>query len=258
MRGVVLCLVLALLLPGCASKYGEAHTQVHYYPACYRPIKDLRDREYSVEKKTAAGAVIGAFGGAMLGFLSTGKVEGALVGGVAGAATGAVVGNIYAKKQQIRDDNRRLASYYEELDGEIQGLNAVSAAAKVSLQCYDGEFQDLLQDIKARRVTRREAEERFGEIASGRDEAIKLLGKAITYGRDLDAQYEKAFVQEEQTLRRQPAKARASSVAFTRAKQQKKTFAKRVAEVAKEKDSAQAKSFANERTFSQQLEEIDA
>ena len=251
----VLCLVLTLL-PGCSSKYGQSRTSVQYYPACYRPIQQLRNTEYTVEKTTAGGAFIGAMGGALLGLLVTGKAEGALVGGVAGAATGAVASNIYAKKKQIADDNRRLASYLEDIDGDIRHLNVVSASAQATLDCYDHKFQELLQLIRTRRISRAEAEERFDEIASGRDEAIAILGNAVTNGRDLDQQYEQAFQQEEQRVqtRNRPT----VQQTYMQARQQKGELTRKVNAVSRQKETARERSTANQRDFTARLNEIDA
>ena len=178
------CLVILSLLLGCASKYGAPQTKVNYYPQCYRPIHTLRAQEHDVAKATGGGALIGALGGALLGFLSRGDLEGAIVGGVAGAATGAVMGNLYAKNQQIADENKRMMVYLEEIEGDIHNLDIVSASATSTLQCYDREFALLLEAITNKAVTRLEAENRFREISQGRDEALKLLGQAITRGRD--------------------------------------------------------------------------
>ncbi|MBQ7607758.1 MAG: hypothetical protein IJU76_07275 [Desulfovibrionaceae bacterium] len=253
MRLLAILSLVLFCVAGCASKYGEAHTHVQYYPACYRPLYDLRRSETVVQNETAGGAIFGALGGALLGFLSTGKVEGAIVGGVAGAATGAVIGNMAAKKQKIRDENRRLASYLEDLEGDIHQLDIVSASAKTTLDCYENEFQILLNDIKTRRITRREAEERFAEIASGRDEAIALLGRAETYGQDLDHEYDEAFRYEEKTSKKKGAKTK-----MTQVKAQKKKFSDNVRKVSQQKKDAVSRKSAQERDFSARLEEIDA
>ncbi|MBQ7617886.1 MAG: hypothetical protein IJS50_03330 [Desulfovibrio sp.] len=252
----VICLIL-ILLPGCASKYGPSRTNVHYYSTCYRPIQQLRDNEYNVEKGTAGGAVLGALGGALLGFLSTGKVEGALVGGVSGAAAGAVIGNIYAKKKQIADDNRRLASYLEDIDGDIRQLDIVSASARTTLDCYDHEFANLLQLIKSKRVSRAEAEQRFGEISTGREEAIALLGKAVTKAQDLDRQYEEAFRQEEATSTK-TARRRVQKVSYNQARRHKQGLTRKAADVAKQKESANARAAKDKQDFQSFLDEIDA
>lgn len=194
------CLMLAML-PGCASSYGVQNTPVNYYPACYYPIQDLREREHDVTKGTAGGALIGALGGALLGLLATGgKWEGAAVGGATGGVAGTMMGNAYATRQHELDDNRRLARYLQDIDGDISNLDVVGAAAKSSLQCYDKNFQVLLTEIRARKITREAAQQRFAEISAGREEAIALLGDAVNHGENLSRQYEQAFMYEQQQL----------------------------------------------------------
>lgn len=241
--------LLATALGGCASRYGEQKTTVNYYPGCYRPIQDLREREHDVAKGTAGGAAIGALGGALLGLLASGgKWEGAAVGAATGAATGGIVGNMYASKQRERDDNRRLASYLQDIDGDISNLDVTSAAARTSLQCYDQQFALLLKDIKARAVTREVAQRRYAEIASGREEAIALLGDAVIQGRNLDQQYEEAFASEERNLAspqqvaQGPARQREKARSINAARQRKQSLTQKTAALDRERAEAQSAS----------------
>lgn len=220
-RCLSLCLVLVMalaVLPGCASKYGEKKTAVNYYPQCYAPIQDLRDREHDVAKSTAGGAAVGALGGALIGFLASGgKWQGAVAGAATGAVTGAVAGNVYASKQKEADDNKRLASYLQDIDGDISKLNVETAAARTSLQCYDRSFSALVSQIKARSIDRTAAQKRFGEITSGREEAMAILGDAISNARNLNQQYEDAFVNEERDMRSPQKAAQGRTVAKQKA-----------------------------------------
>ena len=217
-RLTAIFLMCCSITGGCASKYGEQKTAVNYYPACYAPIQDLRDREYDVGKTTGGGAVMGALAGALIGLLaSRGKVEGALVGAAAGGATGAVAGNIYAKKQRQHADNSRMAAYMQAIDGDISALDISSAAARSSLQCYDRQFEGLLTAIREKKIDRNAACVRFAEISSGREEAIALLGDAALRGRDLDQRYEEAFRQDEQLLTAQASRQAGRNAASSRA-----------------------------------------
>lgn len=218
-RLTALFISFALLLPGvtgCASKYGEQRTTVNYYPACYAPVRDLRDRENDVAKTTVGGGVVGALGGALIGLLATGKAEGALVGAAAGGATGVIAGNIYAKKQKMADDNIRLASYLQDLDGDISRLDIDGAAAMTSLQCYDRAFNALTASIKARQISRDAASRRFAEIMTGREEAASILGQIIDSSRNLSREYEQAFIQEENNIQQPQRTSLASAQAKKR------------------------------------------
>lgn len=202
-RLIVVFISMAMALPlmtGCASKYGEQKTVVNYYPSCYAPIQDLRSREHDVATATAVGGVTGALGGALIGLLATGKAEGAIMGAAAGAASGMVAGNIYASKRKQAEDNIRLASYLQDIDGDISRLDIDGAAATNSLQCYDREFKGLVANIKARAISREAASKRFAEIMTGREEASFILGRIVDNARGLTQQYEQAFNQEEMDI----------------------------------------------------------
>lgn len=193
-------LFLASSLCGCASKYGKQQTTVVYYPQCYDPIQKLRDDESSTTNQTVGGAALGALFGGVIGALTTGKVQGALVGAAAGGVAGGVAGNMVAKKRQIADQNARMASYLSDLDGDIAGLDIVSASARTSLQCYDKQFTALIKAYKEKRITRDQLRNMYDEIRSGTREAASLLGSAAAKGRDLENQYQDALQQEEQTM----------------------------------------------------------
>lgn len=250
MRKALTLLVMFFFLAattGCASKYGEQRTSAVYYPGCYQPIADLRARENNVARNTGAGALLGAFTGAVVGLLATGgKWQGAAVGAATGGVAGTMAGNLYGRKQQERDDNIRLASYLQDIDGDISNMDITTAAARTSLQCYNSQFAVLLREIKAKQVTRQVAEARFAEIASGREEAIAILGDAAQYGQNLTAQYEQALASEEQQLA-VPAKAGTAKAvtpqkkqALQAARQRNTSLSRKVSTVRQEKEQAVA------------------
>lgn len=266
MRNLLSCTLIMLLLAsmtsGCASKYGPQQTSVHYYPACYRPISTLRESEQRVASSTAGGAAIGAVGGALLGLLASGgEAKGALIGAVAGGAAGAVTGNIMGKHQKIADDNRRMASYLQDIEGNISGLDITSASARAALQCYDRQFRLLLKDIRARRVSRRQAEHMFAEIQSGTREAASLLGSAADNGRNLERQYRDALAQEERRLSapaasrgtRSSASAAASRASLQKAQKRTSDLNRRVDRIADEQTAAQRQADAQSRELAEAL-----
>ena len=141
MRHIFSCTIIAplltLSLSCCASQYGSQRTIVRYYPSCYRPIYDLRRSEHNVARVTAGTALVGALLGAALGVAGSDRRhrgQGALAGAALGGVAGGMAGNIYAQKQQIADENRRMASYLETLEGDISNLDIVSGSARASLQ----------------------------------------------------------------------------------------------------------------------------
>jgi outer membrane lipoprotein SlyB len=191
-------LLLISVLPlggvwGCASKYGEQTTDVVRFPQCYAPIKQLRDDESSVHTSTAAGAVGGALLGAVVGALTTGKVSGAVAGAVAGGALGAGAGYASGKAQEEREQNVRMAAYLKDLDGDISGLNAVTASARHSIQCYDREFRTIIVNYKSGKLNKLELQDAYNEIKNGIGESERILGETLQKAYDRDAQYQAAI-----------------------------------------------------------------
>lgn len=258
-RAISILLILFIcipVVPGCASKYGQQKTAVNYYPACYRPIQDLRSREDDVAKGTAGGAIVGALGGAILGLLASGgKWQGAVVGGATGGVAGTMVGNMYARKQQEADDNIRLASYLQDIDGDISNLDVVGAAARSSLQCYDQQFNVLISQIKAHQITREVAQQRFAEISSGREEAISILGNAVDHGRNLNQQYEQAFAYEQQQLQT-PQKLAQGQAAYRKNSGTIKAAQKRKQNLVQKTESLQLEKAQAQNTTASQINEV--
>lgn len=254
---LVLCLVCPALT-GCASKYGEQRTTVNYYPACYRPIHDLRSRENDVAKGTAGGAIVGALGGALLGLLASGgKWQGAVVGGATGGVVGTMAGNMYARKQQEANDNIRLASYLQDIDGDISNLDLAGAAARSSLQCYDQQFRILLTQIKARQITREAAQQRFAEITSGREEAINILGSAVAHGQNLNQEYEQAFASEQQQMQT-PQKLAQGQDAYVRKNRQLNSARQAKQQLVRKTQALQTDRVEAQNTTSSQIAEFQA
>jgi len=212
----LIALMFVSLSTGCASKYGPQQTKVEYYPACYDPIKKLRNDEHSVATGTAAGVGLGAAGGALLGFFATGKVEGAIAGGLAGGLAGGVIGNQIAKNRKIADENKRMAAYLNDINGSINNLDIQSASAKAALECYDQQFKILLTSIKKKKVSREEAQRMFNEIQAGTREATSILGALEADAKDIERQYRAALATEDQELQNNVKNRNKSQIRATR------------------------------------------
>ncbi len=251
-------------LCGCSSKYGKQETLVNYYPQCYDPIQKLRDDETSTTNQTVGGAALGALFGGVVGALTTGKVEGALVGAAAGGVAGGVAGNMIAKKRQIADENARMSSYLRDLDGDIAGLDIVSASARTSLQCYEKQFSLLIKGYKEKRITQDQLRSMYAEIRSGTREAASLLGNAVAQGRDLEKQYQDALTQEQRAIAsntatvstasgkqasptEQKARKREANVTLKKAQQRTARLSNKVDQLESEKKAAEAREIAQSR-----------
>ena len=254
MLRIIPILLMVSMLFSCASKHDSVNANVHYYGVCYRHIKMLKDNEKNITSGTTTGAVLGILTGTLIG-LSRGNVRSAVVGGIVGGATGALAGNLSARHENQRAENKYMFEYMENLEGDIKNLNIITVAATRSLECYDAQFEFLLDDIRNRMITRYDAEKRFDEIIQGRDEAIKLLGEAETHGRDLEKQYEKAFSDEQIGARIKDLPNYGEK--YAEAKRKRQILTSKIDDVSKKRQEETSKKRDYQRDFSANLEDID-
>lgn len=209
----ILLLACCIMLGGCASKYGTQTTSVSYFPQCYEPINRLRTTEQSFNSSVGGGVLIGSLLGALTGYLVTGKTGGAVAGAVAGGAVGGAAG--YGKAQQ--QENRDMANYLSQLEGDISNLDSANAAGRVALQCYDKSFTSSVAAFKAKRMSRSEFDARYNEIRNGSDEALRIMRSQASKAFDKEARYQEALQAEAAAANRpvptqakKPAKATSS------------------------------------------------
>lgn len=191
-----LALIASLGLGAGCSQKAAAPVQVQYYPACHEPLAYLHQRSSGAGRAIAGSAMQG---GVLSGIASA--IIGAIAGGIngtgvavsvgVGSALGGTMGALHSKNAQQREDNRHLAAYLEQIDGNIEGLDIVSAAATVSRQCYNREFQKLLASMKDKSITLQAAQSRFREIETGERESAQLL-KQPCNAAELQAEFEVA------------------------------------------------------------------
>lgn len=199
-KSICVVLMSVFTLTGCASKYGQQVTQVEYFPQCYSSIAELRASEDAYARTVATGSVVGALLGALGGYLATGKTEGALVGAAVGGVAGTAVGYSKAESDEASEGNRRMATYLQELDGDISGLDYVTASARLAIQCYDKQFKSSIASFKARKISKIELDKRYVEIRNGTQEASAILGVAIDSTLKKEEQYQKIIVEEARRL----------------------------------------------------------
>jgi len=193
-----LLIMLASLGTGCASSksYGEQITTVNYYPECYAPLQALRDANLEFNKTVVVSTGVGIAAGALIGLLVSRKAEGALIGAAAGGLAGAGVGYAKAKQDRIADDNKRMASYLADLEGDISGIDRVTAAARTARDCYNRQFNQAIAGYKDGRMPREELTGRYEEIKNGITEADTILGAVIADAGDKERSYQEAVQSE--------------------------------------------------------------
>jgi outer membrane lipoprotein SlyB len=194
---LIVLLFSTLASTGCASKYDTQTTKVNYYPDCYAPIEELRKSEFTVEKSTAAGAVMGSMLGAIAGLIASGgKASGAAIGAASGAAIGGAAGYGLSKSQQNSDDGALLADYNTRLDGGIRETDKTTAAARVARQCYERQFTAAASEFKAKRISKEQFNSRYQEVLAGMEEAAAILGVANKNSAQVVAAYNQALNEE--------------------------------------------------------------
>ncbi|MCC7426705.1 MAG: SH3 domain-containing protein [Alphaproteobacteria bacterium] len=111
------------------------------------------------------GAVVGAVGGALLGALvSGGRGSSIAAGAVAGGLLGAAAGYWSALRQQQMDQ----AGLYRQVSGDLARENGqidrTQQAFDRLMDCRWSQAQQIRADLRARRITRPEAEARMAQV----------------------------------------------------------------------------------------------
>ena len=195
-----LSLLLVFALTGCAnSRYGPQTTVVNNFPDCYQPIADMRASEFIVEESTVGGALAGALLGALIGYAADGG-RGAAIGATVGGVAGAAIGHQYGRIAQERDNATRLSMYTEQLVETHVGMDATTAAASLARQCYEQQFGVAVDEYRAGYITKDQFRERYIEVASGMEEASRILGMAIDDVTELSVAYNEALYEESARL----------------------------------------------------------
>lgn len=174
---LVAAIMLTLSVGGCGSKYGTQTVVVKHYPACYKPISDLRKDESDTTKGTVMGALIGGVAGGVIGYQATGDSRGALIGGVAGAIIGGTAGYLIAGEMQAKSRAERFAAYSLALNSDINNLRLAVAAAKVTSACYEREYKKLNRLYNSGQINKAEMVERLEELRAGTNDANTILTK---------------------------------------------------------------------------------
>ncbi|MBQ7607351.1 MAG: hypothetical protein IJU76_05215 [Desulfovibrionaceae bacterium] len=171
------------MLTACAPKSQLPTIPVVYYPQCYAPFKELNTYQEQMQQRrlfyVSSGAVTGAAVGAFAGVATAGW-QGAVAGGIAGSILGATAGFTLAKIEEIKEEDKRLASYRLLIGDDLANATALEMAALQSLMCYLAEFEKLRDALTSRRITRADFDKQYAEIRAGMAELGKLTGDART------------------------------------------------------------------------------
>ena len=175
--------VFICMLQGCAPKAKLPEIDVTYYPQCYAPFTSLSTYQERMQKRrviyVTSGAVTGAAVGVFAGVATAGW-QGALAGGIVGGILGASAGFTLAKIEEIKEDDKRLASYRLLIGDDLANATAIEIAAMQSLKCYVQEFERLREALANQKITREDFSRHYAEIRAGMKELGKITGDAKT------------------------------------------------------------------------------
>ena len=183
MKKLSLFFLFFLIITGCSSKTNVQLPNTRYYPNCAEPLeyvsKNNVDEPSSVGRGMAAGGLLSGLASIIVGALS-GNLRGSnvLIGVAAGTAVGGMVGGASGVSAAAKKNNKKMAEYLEQIDGDIEDITTVKqAAGTLSLQCYNKKYQTLLQDIRRHAITNNAAQAHFDEILAGTKAAAQLIDK---------------------------------------------------------------------------------
>jgi len=159
---IVLLTATALALPGCVTTRDQRIGANDGSDRCYAYRLALDSTGNYFAEDMIQGAAIGAIGGALIGGLATGSARGAIVGGLSGLAVGALGGYWNSKLQQGRD--QAITGTLSDLRAESTNLQKTQEALNQLVNCRRGEIATVKADLKAKRITREEAESRMSAI----------------------------------------------------------------------------------------------
>jgi hypothetical protein len=156
----VACLVLALLISGCANSLtGASFNTTDPTDACRAQRQDLSAFQDYFTRAMFEGAAIGALSGGLMGGLIGGDVKGALIGAGAGAVVGGTVGYYSAKQRANSGDQAALTqSVYQDISTENTQIDGVAGAFNRLRDCRFRNAQSVKADYAAGRLTQAEAQ----------------------------------------------------------------------------------------------------
>lgn len=182
-RSLALPAILAICITLCACAKNSGENYAVYYPECRQPILDMRSMGSSyggAARGVATGGLVGGATGFFLGLLlNGGNLANAGISAAVGATTGGLTGGIsggLSSRPNNAEENMLLARYYDQIDGDISGLDVRQAAGTVAMQCYRKKLAEVDAMEKNGSLAPLAADKRRIEIEHGMAEARQLIG----------------------------------------------------------------------------------
>lgn len=174
-KSIAYVTIASMALGGCVTTREDRIGVDDGKDACYQQRVLLDSTGDYFAESMIAGAAIGAITGAAAGLIIQGNARGALIGAVSGAALGAAGGYWQAKMQQGRE--QAVLSVISDAQKESETLSKTQLALDQLLKCRRGEISKVKADLKAKRISREEAEQRMAAIRNQLNKDYEIATK---------------------------------------------------------------------------------
>lgn len=173
-RWPVVAVSCAALVSGCQTT--ETSTYMVASDVCSQFRMPMVQVGQQMEQPISPGVVIGtAIVGAALGYLATGRVQGAAIGGLAGGLAGAAASYLNSRAKTVKSQAELVAAIDTDAGTDAQRFSPIGSALAGLSACRNREIQELVAGLRAGRISKANGIKMRNEIEA----AIKLDGKLI-------------------------------------------------------------------------------
>jgi len=157
--------IVGLSLGSCAQQNQHiASSQTAADDVCRAQRLALDDNQAYFAGDIVKGALIGAAGGALTGFLFGGNATSAAIGAASGALVGGAVGYWQSQQQQGGSRTDLISRMVGDMDREQQQLDRTQANFNALVECRRASARQVNADLKAGTITREVAEQRMAGV----------------------------------------------------------------------------------------------
>jgi hypothetical protein len=157
--------IVGLSLGSCAQQGGGIATASTSSDDVCRPQRlALDDTQQFFAGDIVKGALIGAAGGALTGFLFGGSGSSAAIGAASGALVGGAVGYWQSQQQQGGSRNDLISRMVGDMDREQQQLDKAQANFNALVECRRASARQVNAELRAGTITRPQAEGRMAQV----------------------------------------------------------------------------------------------
>src|SRR4051812_21478368 len=157
--------IVGLSLGSCAQQgQGIATASTSSDDVCRPQRLALDDSQTFFAGDIVKGALIGAAGGALTGFLFGGSGSSAAIGAASGALVGGAVGYWQSQQQQGGSRTDLISRMVGDMDREQQQLDRAQVNFNALVECRRASARQINADLKAGAITRPVAEQRMAGV----------------------------------------------------------------------------------------------